>query len=313
MKLCNKTTSQNCNIANMCKTFFIASISLLVVGIILFFTVGFQLGFDFTGGTEISVSLKSSSGNYTSEQINTSKQTISDVLNDLNVKNYNLLELDLEENKAILIRYQEQKHFSSEQNEAIGAEIISDLLVNFEYTGEDVSLISEPTEVGAFVGSELLVSTLAVILFAWTIVLIYLIIRFGTSYGLTTIFASLHSTLLILILALIFRVEISSNFFAILGLVNALSIASSVLLLSRVKENTNKESLETTSAVIEDAVKHNTKRIGITLVVGSLLSMVFLSGAFATFAFPLVLALIAEAYTSLYVTTPFWKLIQNNK
>lgn len=307
------------NYAKNLKYFIIAPICIALIGIVLLFTIGFNKGIDFTGGSIINVVL--------GEQLeqtayyNESVGKIEEVLNNNGLKAslYQLSETD--NGLAISVRYQNINGISEEEMNDINANVREELFITFELdpnASEEANLIQDSQRIGATASSELLMNAFISILVVIVVILIYIAIRFELTSGLASVLALFHDVIMMASLMLIFRIEINSSFIAAMITIIGYSINNTILIFDRIRENAKNEIYsKTDNATIANISINETMSRSIFTNLTTLLSIVSVAAigvpSIRLFALPIIFGLIAGAYSSVFIAPGLWAIAYRKK
>lgn len=312
------------------KWFLIAPIVIIMVGLILFFTVGFNLGLDFTGGTVIKVYAneqgiiegatkfdvnKNADFNYMHEKIN-------DVLKEyglsINSSRTSSIEFNNISGQAIEVRYQNVSGANGTEIAELNKEIRVKLQDAFGY--KDISVekqyaaaVSAPEVVTATASSELLMNAFIAMLVAVVLILIYVAFRFEITSGLAAILALFHDLLIMASLVLIFRVTINSSFVAALVTILGYSINNTIIIFDRIRENAKSGNYEkaSNSMIANASVKQTmTRSVFTTLTTFLTIALVAIIGVpdIREFAVPILIGILAGFYSSVFITPGLWAI-----
>ena len=312
------------------KWFLIAPLLIVTVGLVLFFTVGFNLGLDFTGGTVIKV--------YANEQgiiedankydvtknsdFNYMKNKINDILKEhglsIDSSRTTSIEFNNIEGRAIEVRYQNLPNATgteiAELNKEIRVKIqeafgYKDFSVDKQYAGA----VSAPEVVTATASSELLMNAFIAMIVAIVLILIYVAFRFEITSGLAAILALFHDLLIMTSLVLIFRITINSSFVAALVTILGYSINNTIIIFDRIRENTKSGNYDKASnvTIANDAVKQTmTRSVFTTFTTFLTIAMVAIIGVpdIRQFAVPILIGILAGFYSSVFITPGLWSI-----
>lgn len=327
---------------NYCKNlkwFLIAPIAIILVGIILFSTIGFNLGLDFTGGSVLTV-YSNNGGQIMQEDgvtpvkqydltnnsdYNEFKAVIENTLREQGVKgnivfqttNLNLKDIVNEdtEGQALLVKYQNIDGLSPDEITQKNIEIKEVLLQKLDYNNQvdfEKSVVLGGV-ITATASSELLMKAFIAMLVAIVLILIYIIIRFEITSGMAAILALFHDLFVVASLVLMFRITINSSFIAALVTILGYSINNTIIIFDRIRENIKTGKYETaTNAMIANAsVKETmTRSIYTTITTFITIALVAAIGVsdIRDFALPIVFGIIAGFYSSVFLTPGLWAL-----
>ena len=308
------------------KWFLIAAAVIILVGLILLCTVGFNLGLDFTGGSVIKVYANSEGFIEDCEKydINNNsdyeamRQKIDEVLKEFNlsIQSFRSTTMDIEGvvtgGQAVEVRYQNVNGATGTEIANTNKEIRTRLQDVFGYhevsVTEDYSLaVSAPEVVTAVASSELLMNAFIAMIVAIVLILIYVAFRFELTSGLAAILALFHDLFIMTSLVLIFRITINSSFIAALVTILGYSINNTIIIFDRIRENTKsgKYDKASNSEIANDAIKQTMSRsIFTTLTTLLTISLVAIIGVadIREFALPILFGIGAGFYSSVFIT-----------
>ena len=301
------------------KWFMLLPIVIVFIGMVLFGTIGFNLGIDFTGGTTIKIYTNSDGliedEDYDVLKLNNNfKAQIREVLGhyELTIADngfrtstmkYNDVEIP-----AIEIRYQDPNH--ADHKEAIRQELQN----LFKYTGEYENYVSEADFVSASTSQETLTNAFIAMLVAIALILIYVAFRFEITSGLAAILALFHDLLVITSLVIMFRITINASFVAALVTILGYSINNTIIIFDRIRENIKTGRLGTglTNAQIANASVRETmsRSVFTTLTTLITIGMVAIIGVseIRQFAIPIIIGIVAGFYSSVFITPGLWAI-----
>lgn len=274
----------------------------LIVGIVLFFTVGFNKSIELSG--------------YYNIEVNISDYTISDALekidNVLKDKEIVIKDYSLESDSygtVISIKYTT----NVENTETLEENIKAELIESFGYTEQD-SLI-EPTyvKVSGFIEPQSMVMTFAgtglAILVGLVGIFVYVSLRHSVANAFSIVLSVILDTLLMISLTLICRLSITTHFgIAIVGTA-IFSIILNTLFYSKLVENSKEESM--LKASNEEVIKNTQQSFSHTLIL-IILTCLIAVGAFAFYnlstTISLALGVISAVYTSQLIVPHLWAM-----
>ncbi len=293
MDLIKKT---NIDFVTKRNTFFIASVALIVVGLILCAIPGMiKLGIDFTGGTQLSVSF--SNPNVSADNVRSAVSAIG--FSGAEIKSFG-------KDGAYLIRINETGRTSE-----ISANIVSSLRKSFP--NDNVTLLGADN-VDPKVSSELAWDSLLSLSLATIIILLYVAFRFQLAYGVSAIVALAHDVLLAFVVSVLFNktgllnLELSINSLAAYLTILGYSINDKVVVFDRIRENREKHKGMSLSELVNLSLNETLSRTLITgvSVLAALLVMVFLGGdVLEGFAFTMFAGIVIGTYSSIYIASSF--------
>lgn len=303
------------NIVENSKIWIIAPIVILLAGIIVFATMGFNLGIDFTGGTVIEISV---GNNFNVENSATVKQQyqrdITQVLsnNGLKVSYYQIQGEG--DDATVVVRYQDIKGKTEEQMEEVSSQVVTELTEKLGLNAEDVS---QSQRIGATASGELIINCMLAILVAVILMLIYIAFRFELSFGLSAIFALIHDVMIMLSLMAIFRIQMNAQFVAALITIVGYSINNTIVIFDRIRDNKKRELYAgyRNATITNISVKETLTRTIYTTIT-TLLAIVLLAilgvSSIREFALPIIFGLCAGTYSSIFLAGSLWAIINDN-
>lgn len=323
------------------KWFIIAPIVLIVVGIILLCTVGFNLGIDFTGGSVINI-YANDEGLITTENAEVYDVNNSDDYNAMREKIENVLaefgltldvyrsssmdisELGVNGGQAVQVQYQNVAGASGTEIADQNAEIRARLQEEFGYintgiVGENFTeAVSSPEVVTATASDELLMNTFIAMVVAMVLILIYVAFRFEITAGLAAILALFHDLLIMTACVLIFRITINASFVAALLTILGYSINNTIVIFDRIRENIKsglfdkKSNSEIANASVKETMTRSVFTTLTTLITIAMVAIIGVSDIRA-FALPILIGLLAGFYSSVFLTPGLWAIAYKPK
>ena len=331
---------------NFCKNlkwFLIAPIVICLVGVVLLCTLGFNLGIDFTGGSNMTIYLDTD-GTYTVDDsvVSTNQRVLEQKINNvlreygLDINTYqdttmNISGMGIEDGKAVIIKYQNNNKLETAKIEEINDKIRLDLLKAFKYVDEDATLetigsIEESALIAnggittASASSELMMKSFIALLVAILLILIYVAFRFEFTSGLAAILALFHDLLITTSIMLICRIEINVSFIAALVTILGYSVNNTIIIFDRMRSDlkTAKQSNAKISnqEVANGAVRASLVRtILTTLTTFIMIFMVTVIGVpdIREFAFPIMIGILAGFYSATCLTPGLWAIAYRPK
>ena len=158
-------------------------------------------------------------------------------------------------------------------------------------------------------GKDFLIKCLIAVLASFVLMILYITIRFrrigGLSAGITGVIALFHDVMMVLGTFIVFRLPIDDNFMAVVLFILGYSINDTIVIFDRIRENEKLygKSLDYPE-LLNKSVNQTMKRT-INTSISTLIAMVsvcvfaviFRVSNILTFAFPMVVGLVAGSYT----------------
>ncbi|MBR3787602.1 MAG: protein translocase subunit SecF, partial [Firmicutes bacterium] len=271
------------------KVFYIISIVILVIGLAFGVVRGLNYGIDFTGGTMIQMDM--------GEEVD-----IADVKKAL--KEY---KLDPEiiysgaDNEQIVIRTIKALD-SNERHEIVHT-------INHEFGTTDEDVVAEEL-FGPSVGKELRNNAILAIIIASICMLVYIRFRFSQwKFGGAALLGVLHDVLIVISFYAIFNITVNNPFIAGILTVVGYSINDTIVIFDRIRENIKYMRKGNTEEMIDTSI---TQTLGRSLMTSAttllvMVPLLIMAGdAIREFVLPLMVGIIAGAYSSICVCSPLY-------
>ncbi|MBB6451889.1 SecD/SecF fusion protein [Salirhabdus euzebyi] len=271
------------------KKFFIASIALVLIGIVSVLVLRLNLGIDFTSGSRVQV---------------LANETISmeEIEQDLEEIDLNPVEItragDL--NEIAMIRF----------DRVLSEDTISTLKAHFtEKFGNEPSVSTVSPEVG----KELAKNAALAVIYASIGIIIYVTFRFEFFFALTAIIALLHDAFFIIALFSITQLEFDITIIAAILTIVGYSINDTIVTFDRIRENLKVKkrvkSFAELAIIINKSLMQTLGRsinTVITVVFAALMLLIFGAAPITNFSFALLVGLVAGMYSSLFIAAQLW-------
>ncbi len=296
-------------------------VAIILVGIILVSTIGFNLGIDFTGGTVINVIPNeiniSDDNNY-----NQVKADIEEVLNEFGLKSTQFQIVENDQGQAVSVRFQDKAGADEkEMNVLINDKIIPALYEKFGMDKNDdrfANYVQASDRIGATSSSELLLKALIAIMASIVLILIYIAIRFEVSSGLSAIVALFSDVLVTCSIVLMCRIQINTTFIAALITIIGYSINNTIIIFDRVRElrkldeNKGKSNEELANMAVSQSFARTLNTTITTLVAVLLLAIIGVPSV-REFVIPIIIGLLSGVYSSLFLSPNLWALMYRER
>lgn len=281
----------------------VTTVIVFLLALLILITMGFKLGFDFTGGSIITVNCQ----NFTQSQ---AENKIRDIIADYdNAKVYTIQYGEVYNEETITVKIQ-----FTETAETTTEDIVADMFTGFNYdktSSIEKNYIIATTDVGGAFTSSVFTKALISVLVVFVALAIYFAFRFGFTSAMAVIAGGVLDVLTVLSMMLIFRIEVSSFTGITILAMSVISAILTFLILSKLVKNSydvdNKKL--TNNQVVELTRKEESKTV--LTVAGTLMFVVILlaiilpptiSGIFFALALGIAFAII----TSLYIVPNLW-------
>ena len=283
------------------KIFYTLSISLIIIGFVIFFIKGIPLGIDFKGGTEILVRFQHDVPiQYVRNSMDKAGLTGSEIKT-------------MGNDKDILIRTAE-----SGEGSGISDKIKSGLENGFPDNKFEFLRIDK---VGPTIGKELRLAAIYATLFSLIAILIYLAFRFEFVYAVGAVIALFHDVFITIGMISLFHLlvpslnlELNEGMVAAFLTLIGFSSNDTVIVFDRIRENIKLYKNEDILKVMNKSINTTLSRTIITSgTVFLTVLILFLFGGEVNkgFAFTFLIGIITGTYSSVYVASAFVVDIKN--
>jgi SecD/SecF fusion protein len=278
----------------LAKPFIYTSIAIISAGVLvslLQFATGnspLNLGIDFASGTKITVN------------------SISPLNEDTLIEDFNALGLD-----SFSVQLSGSKVAYVTTRETIERTQLDDINATML---EKYGLEINDSVVSPVIGYELALNAVVLSMLAWILIMLFITIRFEFDYALGTIVALLHDILIVVAVFSIFRIEINTEFIAVILAIIGYSVDDSIVIFDRIRENVNaygKEHISKTNyrSIVNEALRSTVQR-SLYNTTTTIIPIVFLLGlgsaSIFNFNIAMFVGLVAGAYSSIFIAAQLW-------
>jgi protein-export membrane protein, SecD/SecF family len=275
--------------------FIISTILVCSAGSIYLGMNGFNLGIDFKGGSNISLT--------SSEKLN-----LETVEKDIKELGYKVEKIEKLDDNSIYITVSDV--FDAKDNEKVEA-----------YFGEKYK--NTTTSIGSvsnIVKKQLLENAIKALLYACIGLIIYVSLRFTFSYGISAIIALAHDVLIVSIVFSLMKFEVTTIFIAAILSIIGYSINNTIVAFDRIRENKAKiyKNKIKSKAELKDLVNRSLRETvnrslitSITTLIPVVSLIILGSYEIANFNYALLIGLIAGTYSSLLIASQIWLLFES--
>lgn len=270
----------------------IAPIVILVLGIILYIVHGgFNFDVEFLGGTRMQVELNSEFDN----------DEVAKLITDTTGASAKVQKSGTSNTQAI-IKLQATDNDDETKQNAMNA-------LKEKYGIADEQLISASTASASF-GLEVQRKALMYTLLAIICILIYIAIRFEWRSAVMAVIALAINVLVMAAVYAITNIALNTTFIAAMLTVVGYSINNTIVIFDRIRENMKgRKKDKTVTDIVNNSVRDTMGRTinsTITTLITILLIYILGVNAIKEFALPLIVGIVAGAYTSMFIASAFW-------
>jgi SecD/SecF fusion protein len=171
------------------------------------------------------------------------------------------------------------------------------------------------------VGRELVINAFVLSLLAWVMMMIYITLRFEWDYAMGTIVSLLHDIFIVFAVFIIFRVEINTEFIAVILAIIGYSVDDSIVVFDRIRDSVNHWPKPHISKTDYRQIVNKSLQVTLwrsffntfTTILPIFALISFGSSEIFEFNLAMLVGLIAGAYSSIFIAAQLWYYIRINK
>ena len=292
------------------KIFYAISCLLIVTFAVLTIAIKLNVAIEFKGGTILTYSY---TGDLKSEDI---EKTVGDTVSDKCT--ITLGEDTSSKSRTIKIQFSSKEGISDDKQNSIKTALTE------KYKDNEVKLL-ESTDVAASNGLDFFLKCLVACAFAAVITIIYIGFRFrkigGISAGVFSVVALIHDMCMVYGCFVICRFDINANFMAVLLTILGYSINATIIIYDRIREN---EKLVGSKYELDQLVNlsitqtmgrsiHTTVTTVLAMATVCVVCLIAGVSSIISFAFPLIIGMIAGVYSSNCIAPTLWVMWEKHK
>lgn len=285
------------------KTYFIISIALVVLTLLCALIIGVNLDIQFKGGSIITYS-------------HTGELSVADFRS------------TIEQHLGQAINLQEQTNVATgEMNYVVSLTSTDGLSIDEQaalseaieaaYPDNNVKMVSV-NNVNPTIGSEFFRKCLVAVTLAALLMVVYIAFRFrrigGWSAGVMCVVALLHDTMIVFLTFVLCRFPINDNFIAVVLTILGYSINATIVVYDRIRENEKRfgrkaELGEVVNTSINQSMTralNTTITTAVAMLVICIVALMQGVSSILSFAFPLLIGILAGFYSSMCLSGPLW-------
>lgn len=297
-------TGQNLWFTKNFKKMAVVPLVILVIGVVAgLFSNGLNMGVDFTGGTLVTIDMKS----------DFDMAVVERALDENAINGAQAVRTGESTSRQMLVdvRLQNLDDDEAESNTR------KDLLETIQETYPDAE-ITQVDRVDGIASGSLIQNAILSVVIAGVLILIYIWIRFELYSGLAAVLCLLHDVLVMIALTCILRVPVNSPFIAAVLTIVGYSINNTIVVFDRVRDvsrNTAHAEKHQVQIVNQSIAATLTRSINTSLTTLITITMVYLFGAASIkeFALPIIVGLLAGTYSSLFMAGPLWVILRGSR
>ena len=261
----------------------IISVLLILISLLLIIINGLNLAVEFTGGTNLNLSLEKTSISEFRENVNnilSQKVEVVEIENNDSNSNFLLRTKFLEDESVIIDK------------------------LKLIYPSLELNSIDS---FGPKLGAELQSSARNAILLALLLISLYIAIRFDRYYALGSLAALVHDVLITIGILSFLKIEIGITIIAALLTIVGYSLNDTIVIYDRIRENIGKLINDNRLDVVNRSLNETLNRTAVTTITTLMVVIVlyFYGGiVLKPFALTLIIGIIIGTYSSLFVASP---------
>lgn len=270
------------------KIWFAISLSIIIVGMLMWAFKGLNLGIDFKGGTVVTV------------------------------------KMDKEPDNGVLeeIRKISAKYDSSSQVQKVGTDEVT--IRGNAITDEQIPQLYKEIKdkfnlkqekprytdrIGPSIGKELRRNAIYSSLVALVLMLIYISLRFEFRFGVAAVIALIHDVLITIAVYVFLQIPVNSSFVAAILTVLGYSINDTIVVFDRIRENSKKGTFNNRRELVNGSISQTlTRSINTVLTTLFTITALYIFGvsSIKEFALPLIVGILSGTYSSIFIASPIW-------
>lgn len=289
------------------KIFYTFSIAVIVLSIVLSFVLGMNVAIEFRGGTIITYSY---TGDISDSEVAAAAAEVTG-----HTCNVSLGESIADSAQTVSLSFPTSSGLTAEVQSQLTDALTSEFADNqlSLYNSQDVN----PTTGAGFLGK-----CIVAVAFSAVVMIVYIGFRFrkigGWIAGTCSVIALIHDMFFVYACCVVCRFDIDSNFMAVLLTILGYSINATIIIYDRIRENRrlygdSKTLDEYVNMSVTQSLGRSVHTTGTTVIAMLTVCVVGLvSGveSILSFAFPLVIGLLAGVYSSNCIAPTLWTLWQ---
>lgn len=279
------------------KIFIMLSLVLIIISMISIFSKGFNLGVEFTGGSEIIVRIEDPK--FTESQMRKIVEPLGEEFAMARITKVESLGDPPNISKFSIVV---SKIYEAKEKGKI-TEAINNALKKSNVKGEIVSF----SETGGVAAEEIKRGTWTAIIVATIVILLYITVRFNFVFGVGAIVALIHDVLITLGFFSFLGYEINVPAVAALLTLIGYSLNDTIVVCDRIRENMRKYRGRNIESIVNQSINEvivRTINTSLTTLMVILMLFLFAGKVIKPFAFGMLIGTIIGTYSSLYIAAP---------
>ncbi|MGC9383768.1 MAG: protein translocase subunit SecF [Kosmotogaceae bacterium] len=288
------------NFVSKRKIFMMISLIIIAVALIFIFSKGFNFGVDFTGGTEISLTV--SNLDTTVGEVREYLVKENELFESARIIKQRPLSEILEGGTVTKARF--SVIVTGEIAEKLEENIVKALNEPLGVTKDDIVSVNT---ISGFAAQEIKGYMTTAVIVAVALVLLYITIRFRFVFGLGALLALVHDLVIVLGLYSIFGIEFNAPVIAAFLTLLGYSLNDTIVVYDRIRENLKKLRGKPITEIVNSSINEVIIRsinTSLTTFIAVLVLYIFSGEVLQPFAFGILAGVIVGTYSSLYIASP---------
>jgi preprotein translocase subunit SecF len=288
------------NFVSKRKIFMMISLIIIAVALIFIFSKGFNFGVDFTGGTEISLTV--SNFDTTVGEVREYLVKENELFESARIVKQRPLSETLEGETVTKARF--SVIVTGETAEKLEENIVKALSEPLGVTKDDIVSVNT---ISGFAAQEIKGYMTTAVIVAVALVLLYITIRFRFVFGLGALLALVHDLVIVLGLYSIFGIEFNAPVIAAFLTLLGYSLNDTIVVYDRIRENLKKLRGKPITEIVNSSINEVIIRsinTSLTTFIAVLVLYIFSGEVLQPFAFGILAGVIVGTYSSLYIASP---------
>ncbi|HHW46143.1 MAG TPA: protein translocase subunit SecF [Clostridiales bacterium] len=293
---------KNINFVGNIKKYLICSAMIFIIGIIFMFVFGVNLDINFKGGTRFTYTFENELSLNDADTV--IEETIGkpvDVIESTDITGAS---------KKLII--------TLAADEAVSTEIQKSLTEALQEKFPDNNIqLGDSNTVNPLLAKSFFAKSIAAVLLASILVIIYIGIRFrrigGISAGIMAWVALFHDILVAFFTCVIFKLQIDANFMAVVLTILGYSLNDTIVIYDRIRDNRKKDTKTPIGELVNLSINQTLGRTLMTSVATliAMLTVIVVAEIYGlttlrSFAIPMALGIISGSYSTICLTGPLW-------
>lgn len=298
------------NIIGQRRFWLTVSAIMFIVSVVAISTLGFNLGVEFTGGTNISVPLRHAiTAPQAEKTVNTPDMA------DLGLKSAEFQPF------SKLDRTGHTQYGLMIKTRLINGNFLSDEAVNRivgkleQNYGKIDRAALQVDKVGPVIGGDLTRNAILASIIASLLMLVYIGFRFEFKSGVAAVIAMVHDVFIVLGVFSLLRQEINGTFVAAVLTIIGYSVNDTIVVFDRIRENLQfRKKGDEFEELVNDSIIQTLRRTvntGMTALFAVTILFLFGGESLKQFTLAMIIGMVSGTYSSIFIASPIWVVWRN--